>query len=93
MPDYPSLPHQVYIIRSIPYPSQTYIGYTTDFTTRLFDHNRGHSAHTAKYLPWRPEVVISLPEKQTALALEEYLKSHSGKAFANKRLLRVMDKD
>ena len=79
--------HYVYVLRSIPFPNQTYIGYTTNFTSRLRVHNSGQSHHTSKYCPWSLETVIRFKSRATALAFERYLKSHSGKAFASKRLL------
>ncbi|MFU8780806.1 MAG: GIY-YIG nuclease family protein, partial [Kiritimatiellia bacterium] len=79
--------HYVYIIRSIPHPTQTYIGYSSDLKKRIPKHNEGGCPHTAKYKPWRLEWYCAFPNKHEALEFEKYLKSHSGKAFANKRLL------
>ncbi len=77
--------YYVYLLRSIPNPDQTYIGYTEDLKTRFKAHNHGQSPHTANYKPW----VVSyhaFKDKSTDLAFEKYLKFHSKKAFANKRL-------
>jgi putative endonuclease len=74
------------MLRSIPYPNQTYIGYTTDLDTRLTSHNNGKSKHTAKYKPWELVTYTAFSEQSKALSFEKYLKSHSGKAFARKRL-------
>lgn len=41
--------------------------------------------HTAKYRPWKLDVIIGLPTKEKAAAFEKYLKSGSGFAFAKKR--------
>ena len=38
----------VYIIRSINFPKQEYIGATADLKRRLLENNSGKSAHTAK---------------------------------------------
>src|SRR5687767_13280128 len=78
--------HYVYLLRSLSSPDQTYIGYSTDLPGRLATHNRGGSSHTAKYLPWRLDTYIGFTTKPRALEFEAYLKSHSGKAFAGKRL-------
>src|SRR5215471_16882700 len=43
----------VYIIRSIEFPDQEYIGATEDPKQRLSDHNAGRSPHTAKFRPWK----------------------------------------
>jgi len=78
--------HYVYLLRSIPDPYQTYIGYTEDLKTRLAAHNHGQSPHTSKFKPWELIACMAFRNKSKALAFEKYLKSHSGKAFANKRL-------
>jgi putative endonuclease len=43
----------VYIIRSINFPEQEYIGATSNLKRRLPEHNAGKSAHTAKFKPWK----------------------------------------
>ena len=78
--------YYVYLLRSESHPAQTYVGYTGDLRQRLTTHNAGGSPHTAKYRPWRLETYIGFSEKCKAMAFEKYLKSHSGKAFARKRL-------
>jgi putative endonuclease len=77
----------VYIIRSIDFPEQEYTGVTSDLRQRLQDHNAGKSTHTAKFAPWELRCYVALTEKGRALELETYLKSHSGRAFAKKRLV------
>ena len=76
----------VYIIRSINLSYQTYIGFTEDLKQRILTHNQGRSMHTAKFSQWPIEFYCAFKEKAKALDFERYLKSHSGKAFANKRL-------
>jgi putative endonuclease len=76
----------VHIIRSIDFPGQEYIGATTDLKRRLLEHNAGKSSHTAKFKPWKLAWYCAFPDKYKALAFEKYLKSHSGRAFASKRL-------
>jgi putative endonuclease len=82
----------VYIIRSISAPDEEYTGLSADLKQRLSQHNSGKSTHTAKYLPWELVWYCAFPEKQTALAFEKYLKSHSGRAFASKRLTLKAEK-
>ncbi|CCD87775.1 conserved protein of unknown function [Bradyrhizobium sp. ORS 285] len=77
----------VYIIRSLAFPEQEYIGASADIKQRLKDHNAGRSAHTSKFAPWTLVWYCAFPDKQRALAFEAYLKSHSGRAFSKKRLL------
>ena len=76
--------YYVYLLRSISDPEQTYIGYTEDLKTRLQAHNNGQSPHTSKYKPWDLITYLSFNDKSRAFSFEKYLKSHSGKAFANK---------
>ncbi|MBN9584201.1 MAG: excinuclease ABC subunit C [Afipia sp. 62-7] len=78
----------VYILRSLSSPDQEYTGATADLKQRLADHNAGKSTHTAKFRPWRLVWYCGFPDKLPALAFETYLKSHSGRAFAKKRLLK-----
>jgi putative endonuclease len=77
--------YHVYLIRSLKYPDQVYIGYTINMEQRLETHNSGGSVHTATYRPWELIACLSFKEKSTALAFESYLKSGSGNAFAKKR--------
>lgn len=77
----------VYIIRSIANPEQEYTGATKDMKQRLKDHNAGLSSHTSKYSPWELIWYCAFPDKMAALEFETYLKSHSGRAFAKKRLI------
>lgn len=74
----------VYILQSIPYRDEYYTGSTDDFNERLKAHNAGKSPHTAKHLPWKPVVVVSFADSERAIDFERYLKSGSGRAFANK---------
>lgn len=78
--------YYVYILRSIHSLDQTYVGYTSDLKARFKAHNEGLSPHTNQYKPWALEWYCAFPNKWRALAFESYLKSHSGKAFMNKRL-------
>ena len=77
----------VYILRSLNSPDQEYTGATADLKQRLADHNAGKSTHTAKFAPWRLAWYCAFHDKLQALSFEMYLKSHSGRAFAKKRLL------
>ena len=76
----------VYLIQSNSYPNQKYVGVTTDLGARLEAHNQGKSKHTTKYRPWKLVTAVSFADEQKAHAFEHYLKSGSGRAFANKRL-------
>jgi putative endonuclease len=74
----------VYILVSEPDPSKHYTGVTADLHQRLDQHNRGESAHTAQFRPWRIETAISFRSEQKATSFEKYLKSGSGREFARR---------
>jgi len=76
----------VYLLISIADPDQRYIGFTTDLARRLKSHNEGASIHTRKYKPWKLVYHFAFDDERRAREFEHYLKSGSGRAFANKRL-------
>ena len=76
----------VYLLESVDYPEETYVGLTDDLKARFVAHNAGRSPHTAKFMPWRLVSYIAFADEQNAVDFERYLKSASGRAFANKRL-------
>lgn len=65
---------------------QKYVGITKNLKLRLKRHNRGSTISTSRYTPWHVIAYVAIKDKKCALAFEKYLKSHSGRAFANKRL-------
>jgi putative endonuclease len=75
----------VYLLESISFPDQTYIGLTDDLRGRLAAHNAGQAAHTRKFKPWRLVTYLAFGDENKAVAFERYLKSSSGRAFAKKR--------
>lgn len=76
----------VYLIRSLKFHNQTYVGLTSDVRKRLAAHNAGQSTHTAKYKPWELVTYLGFSRQERAAEFEKYLKSASGRAFAAKRL-------
>jgi putative endonuclease len=76
----------VYLLQSIPFPETRYVGLTSNLKNRLNAHNSGQSLHTAKFKPWELVTYVPFSNESKAVAFEEYLKSGSGRAFANKRL-------
>ncbi len=76
----------VYLLQSIPFPEKRYIGLTSNLKNRLDGHNRGQSLHTAKFKPWELVTYVAFSNESKAIEFEEYLKSGSGRAFANRRL-------
>ncbi len=75
----------VYLIQSQEFPEQRYIGFTTDLKKRVAVHNAGGSMHTSKYKPWELVSYHAFHEESRAREFEHYLKTGSGRAFANKR--------
>jgi putative endonuclease len=76
----------VYLLVSVADPTQRYVGFTTDLKQRVKAHNEGASVHTSKYKPWQLVTYMAFDEERRAREFEYYLKSGSGRAFANKRL-------
>jgi len=76
----------VYILQSERDPARYYTGFTENLNTRLKDHNTSKDPHTAKFKPWEIKTALAFGNRQKALDFERYLKSHSGLAFAKKRL-------
>ena len=78
--------YYAYIIQS-EQDNHLYVGYTENLKKRFDAHNMGQSTHTAKYKPWKLIFYSAFIDSETARGFEKYLKSHSGKAFAQKRLI------
>jgi predicted GIY-YIG superfamily endonuclease len=78
--------HYVYLLQSIADPSQKYVGKTTDLRARLTKHNEGGSPHTSKFRPWTLQTYLAFTTREQAASFESYLKSGSGRAFANRHL-------
>ena len=76
----------VYILQSEVDPDRFYVGQTQNLRTRLAQHNAGRVPHTTKWKPWQIKSYVAISDKQRAQALEHYLKSASGRAFAKRRL-------
>jgi putative endonuclease len=76
----------VYILLSEQDATRRYTGLTDNLEARLKSHNQGNNPHTSKYRPWQIETAIAFRSREKATAFEKYLKSHSGRAFAKKRL-------
>ena len=76
----------VYLIQSVPYPTQRYTGLAEDYQRRIDDHNAGKSRHTSKYRPWKLVTAIAFVDDAKAVEFERYLKTGSGQAFANRHL-------
>jgi predicted GIY-YIG superfamily endonuclease len=76
--------NSVYILKSEALTNCYYVGLTSDVAARLKTHNAGRSPHTATGRPWRVVVSIEFDDEAKAVKFERYLKSGSGRAFANR---------
>jgi len=75
----------VYLLKSVNFPDQKYIGITDNLKERLETHNSGGSIYTKPYKPWKIEIYLAFQKEETAREFEKYLKSGAGRAFAKKR--------
>lgn len=64
-----------------------YTGFSSDLKTRISDHQIGSVPQTRKLRPLKLVYYSAFTTKRLALNFEKYLKSHSGFAFRNKRLI------
>ena len=76
--------HYVYQLISIDHPDCHYTGLTCNLERRLKQHNQGDVRPTANHRPWRIEIAIAFRDAPKAAAFEQYLKSHSGRAFSKR---------
>lgn len=75
----------VYILQSN--NNSYYTGCTSNIEERLAKHNNGQVHYTKDKLPVKLITYIAFTEKHKAFQFEKYLKSGSGIAFRNKRLI------
>ncbi|MBX4205484.1 MAG: GIY-YIG nuclease family protein [Candidatus Doudnabacteria bacterium] len=80
--------YYVYLIKSIPFPNQHYVGFSEDYKQRLQYHNAGQSVHTNKFKPWELICYFAFTDVKSAKDFEKYLKSGSGRAFLKKHFLK-----
>ncbi|EKE07494.1 MAG: Excinuclease ABC C subunit protein [uncultured bacterium] len=78
--------YYVYILKSLKDNSR-YVGFTNDLKRRIKEHNSGESTYTKGHLPWKLIWYCAFIDKLSASNFEKYLKSGSGIAFINKRLV------
>jgi putative endonuclease len=64
-----------------------YIGFSSDLKQRISTHKKGLVRETKRYIPLQLVFYSAFKDKKKALCFEKYLKSSSGFAFRNKRLI------
>jgi putative endonuclease len=67
--------------------SSFYTGCTSDLEERLLRHSLGQIHYTSDKLPVKLVSLVAFSNKYKAFEFEKYLKSGSGIAFRNKRLI------
>lgn len=75
----------VYILRCR--DSSIYTGCTNNLNDRIRRHNSGQNNYTSDKRPVKLITYIAFSDKYKAYDFERYLKSGSGYAFRNKRLI------
>lgn len=81
--------HFVYVLES-EIDNSWYIGYTTDPTRRLKDHNTSKNASTKAKKPWNILYFEAYRSKQDALGREKFLKSGSGRTYLKKQMVHYI---
>ena len=76
----------VYVLRSLK-DDELYIGSTNDVRRRLSEHNSARVDSTKDRTPFRLEAYVAVKDKARAIELEQYLKTGSGRAVLQKRIL------
>lgn len=64
-----------------------YVGHAQDLKKRLAEHTRGSVTATKNHRPFELLFYAAFKSVEKARSFEKYLKSSSGKAFRNKRLI------
>ena len=66
-----------------------YTGSTTDIYRRIKEHKNGKSKSTKNFRPLKLVWYCIFPSRLQARRFENYLKTGSGQAFRNKRLVKI----
>ena len=74
----------VYVLVSEADEAIHYTGTTQDLQARLTKHNQGLCARISKHRPWRIQTAIAFGSEVKDRALEKYLKTGSGREFAQR---------
>jgi len=66
--------------------SKRYVGYTSDLTKRLHEHNQGDSKFTKSGIPWKLIYSEELASKSDAIKREAFLKSGVGRKWLDEHV-------
>ena len=64
-----------------------YVGCTSNLDDRISKHEKGYVKSTKNRIPVTVSTTIVFTDKYKAFEFEKYLKTSSGRAFMNKRLI------
>jgi predicted GIY-YIG superfamily endonuclease len=79
--------HYVYLLQSALDNRRRYTGFTHNLRARLASHNAGQNRSTIPGRPWRLVSYFAFSEEAKARAFERYLKSGSGRTYAQRHLV------
>lgn len=79
--------HYVSLLQSAIDHRRHYTGFTHNLRARLTSHNAGQNPSTIHGRPWRLASYHVFADEIKARNFERYLKSGSGKTFANRHFL------
>jgi putative endonuclease len=79
--------HYVYLLQSSLDHRRHYTGFTHNLRARLASHHAGQNQSTVQGRPWHLVSYFAFADETKAREFERYLKSGSGKTFANRHLL------
>lgn len=65
-----------------------YTGQTNSIVRRLEEHNSGNIYWTKRYKPWSVVYVEHFDNREEAVKREKYLKSHAGRNWIKKNIMR-----
>jgi len=77
--------YYVYILQLL--NNSCYTGFSSNLKNRIKDHNEGKVSQTKNFRPLKLIYYCAFINKKKALDFEKYLKTNSGFAFRNKRLI------
>jgi len=74
----------VYILQAENEPQRLSVGITPNLAFGLAQHNAGKIRATARYRPWIVKLALAFRDCARAEKFEQYLKTSSGRAFAQR---------
>ena len=76
----------VYVLQSLPFKDEFYIGFTTDLKNRLKEHNQKQNFSTERYAPWKLIYYEACLNGVDAKRREKYFKASQGRRLLKLRL-------